>query len=184
MDFHNLTNLPGSHGAPTIMASFSYLSGMECIHRVISLTHTCSGSLRINGASMDFNGEQGYIQKDWGSSFPKSSVWLQSNHFSQEGSLFFSWAEIPALGTTFHGYIAHLYYAGEHHRFATYARGSCNLRQKGHEVEILMTKGDCRVQITAPQSGGVELVAPHRGQMIHTIKEGWFGLMSFQYEHP
>jgi hypothetical protein len=133
---------------------------------------------------VDFNGGKGYIEKDWGSSFPKSYVWLQSNHFSQEGSLFFSWAEIPALGTTFHGYIAHLYYAGEHHRFATYTRGSCNLKQTGHEVEILLTKGDCRLQITASQSGGVELVAPHRGQMIHTIKEGLFGLMSFRLENP
>ena len=184
LEFHNLIELPGSYWAPTIMGPFSYLPGMECIHSVISLTHTLSGSLRINGEPVDFSGGKGYIEKDWGSSFPQNYVWLQSNHFSQEGSLFFSWAEIPALGTTFKGYIAHLYYAGEHHRFATYTKGSCSLKQKSQEVEILLTKGDCRLQITASQSGGAELVAPHRGQMIHTIKEGLFGQVCFQLEHP
>lgn len=184
LGFHNLTDLPGSCWAPTMMGPFSYLPGMECIHSVISLTHTLSGSLRINGASVDFNGGKGYIEKDWGSSFPKSYVWLQSNHFSQEGSLFFSWADIPALGTSFHGYIAHLYFAGEHHRFATYTRGNCRLTCEGNHVEILLIKGDVRLQITASHTGGAELVAPHRGQMVHTIKEGLLGQISFELEYP
>ena len=129
-------------------------------------------------------GGKGYIEKDWGSSFPKRYVWLQSNHFSTEGSLFFSWADIPAIGTTFQGYIAHLYYAGEHHRFATYTRGTCAFESTGREVSILLTRGDKRLRITATQTGGAELVAPHRGQMIHTIKEGLFGRVSFHLETP
>lgn len=182
LGFHNLTALPCSLWAPTIMGPFSYLPGMECIHSVISLTHTLTGSLEINGDPIDFTGGKGYIEKDWGSSFPKRYVWLQSNHFSQVGSLFFSWADIPAFGTTFHGYIAYLFYAGEHHRFATYTRGGCTLKSKGNEVDILLTNGDCRLQITASQSRGTELFTPHRGQMVHTIKEGLFGELSFRLE--
>lgn len=182
--FHNPTVLPGSFWAPTIMGPFSYLRGMECIHSVISLTHNLSGSLQINGEPIDFTGGKGYIEKDWGSSFPQRYVWLQSNHFSQEGSLFFSWADIPAFGTTFHGYIAHLYYAGEHHRFATYTRGCCTLASKDNEVEIHLANGDCRLQIKASQSRGAELFAPHRGQMNRTIKEGLFGELSFRLEQP
>ena len=140
--FHNLTALPVSRFSPTIMGPFSYLPSMECIHNVISLTHTLTGSLRINGESVDFNGGKGYIEKDWGSSFPKRYIWLQSNHFSREGSLFFSWADIPMLGTMFHGYIAHLYYAGEHHRFATYTRGRCSLRSKGAQCGDTPDKGE------------------------------------------
>lgn len=180
--FHNLSTLSGSLWSPTIMGPFSYLPGMECIHSVISLTHNLSGSLQINGKSIDFTGGKGYIEKDWGSSFPKRYVWLQSNHFSQEGSLFFSWAHIPLFGTTFHGYIAHLYYAGEHHRFATYTRGGCTLTSKGNDVEILLTNGDCKLQIKATQSRNAELLAPHHGQMVHTIKEGLFGELSFHLE--
>ncbi|MHC1786419.1 MAG: tocopherol cyclase family protein [Christensenellales bacterium] len=180
--FHDPLPLPASRWAPTIMGPFAYLPGMACIHSVISLTHTLSGSLLIKGELVDFAGGKGYIEKDWGSSFPERYVWLQCNHFTQEGSLFFSWADIPALGASFSGYIAHLYYAGEHHRFATYTRGRCSLKSEGRGVEILLTKGDSRLRITASQSGAAELVAPHRGQMVHTIKEGLFGQLSFHLD--
>jgi tocopherol cyclase len=177
--FHNIIALPRSGWAPTIMGPFSYLPGMECIHSVISLSHTIAGSLTINDKLVDFTQGKGYIEKDWGSSFPKRYVWLQSNHFAQEGSLFFSWADIPALGMFFTGYIAHLYYQGEHHRFATYTRGRCKLKAGGHMVEIALTNGDSELQIKASQSPGGELIAPHRGAMVHTIKEGLFGQVSF-----
>jgi tocopherol cyclase len=177
--FHNIIALPRSGWAPTIMGPFSYLPGMECIHSVISLSHTIAGSLTINDKLVDFTQGKGYIEKDWGSSFPKRYVWLQSNHFAQEGSLFFSWADIPALGMYFRGYIAHLYYQGEHHRFATYTRGRCKLKAGGHMVEIALTNGDSELQIKASQSPGGELIAPHRGAMVHTIKEGLFGQVAF-----
>ena len=93
-------------------------------------------------------------------------------------------AFLPAAETTFQGYIAHLYYAGEHHRFAAYTRGTCALASTGRDVSLLLTRGDKRLRITASQTGGAELVAPHRGQMIHTIKEGLFGRMSFHLEMP
>ncbi|QII81181.1 hypothetical protein G7057_00970 [Jeotgalibaca arthritidis] len=39
---------------------------------------------------------KGYIEKDWGRSFPKNYIWIQSNHFNDnQRSLFFSYAHIP-----------------------------------------------------------------------------------------
>lgn len=180
--FSSLIAPPASLWAPTVMGPFSYLPGMECIHSIISLTHALSGSLEINGRPTDFTGGKGYLEKDWGSSFPGRYVWLQSNHFARDGSLFFSWADIPALGTTFKGYIAHLYYGGIHHRYATYTRGGCGLTSFEQEVEIILKNRDSELQIKAVQSGGASLAAPHRGQMVHTIKEGLFGQLSFCLE--
>ena len=180
LSFGDISSLPVSFFAPTILGPFTYLPGMECIHSVISLNHSLTGSLNINGETINFSGGKGYIEKDWGSSFPKRYVWLQSNHFSKEGSLFFSWADIPVMGTAFQGYIAHLYYGGEHHRYATYTRGGCKLTAAGQGVEIVLTNKDSELRIKAAQSGGADLIAPHRGQMIHTIKEGLFGDVSFR----
>jgi len=177
--FHDAITPPQSIWAPTMMGPFTYLPGMECIHSVISLSHTLVGSLQINGHSVDFTKGKGYLEKDWGSSFPKRYVWMQSNHFAQEGSLFFSWADIPMLGTFFQGYIAHLYYQGKHHRFASYTRGGCKLQAVEHGVEISLTNRDCSLQISATQTVGAELFAPYRGEMIHTIKEGLYGQLSF-----
>lgn len=91
LSFHNMIALPTSSWAPTIMGPFSYLPAMECIHNVISLDHTIEGILTINGDVIDFTKGKGYIEKDWGGSFPSRYIWLQSNHFKNEGSLFFSW---------------------------------------------------------------------------------------------
>jgi len=179
LDFQDAITLPASRWAPSIMGPFAYLPGMECIHSVISLSHNIEGSLQINGRSVDFTQGKGYIEKDWGSSFPKRYVWMQSNHFAKEGSFFFSWADIPLLGMCFHGYIAHLYYQGKHHRFATYTLGGCKLQAVEHGVEIILTNRDCELQITATQTVGAELIAPYRGEMIHAIKEGLYGHLSF-----
>lgn len=127
LSFEDMVDLPATSYMPTIMGPFSYLPFMECIHSVNSLSHTLKGSLDINGQMVSFSRGKGYIEKDWGSSFPKRYIWLQSNHFREEGSLFFSWADIPIAFTSFEGYIAHLYYRGVHHRYATYTRGSLKL---------------------------------------------------------
>lgn len=179
LGFSGSVSLPVTGWAPTIMGPFSYLPGMECIHSVISLSHEIRGSLQINGEPVDFSGGKGYIEKDWGSSFPRSYIWLQSNHFAEEGCLFFSWADIPVAGAFFKGYIAHLYYQGTHHRYATYTRGDCKLKVTGQGVEIRLTNGTGELSIRASQSPGAELAAPYRGGMVHTIKEGLFGEVSF-----
>lgn len=177
--FGPMIDLPSSFWTPTIMGPFSYLGGMECIHSVNSLSHTLEGVLEINGELIDFSGGKGYIEKDWGSSFPDRYVWLQSNHFREEGSLFFSWADIPVLGSSFEGYIAHLYYRGEHHRYATYTRGKVKLASSASEVKVHLTNAYSTLEISARQTAGAKLVAPHQGEMIHTIKEGLFGQLSF-----
>ncbi len=165
--------------APTIMGPFSYLPGMECIHSVISVNHDLHGALTIGGRHVDFSGGKGYIEKDWGSSFPKRYVWLQSNHFTGDTALFFSWADIPMLGMSFQGYIAHLVYKGKHYRYATYTRGNCQLQAKDRQVDITLTNHDSELRISAEQVAGATLRAPHKGQMVHTIKEGLYGKLSF-----
>ncbi len=180
--FGPLTPPPASRWAPTVMGPFAYIPGMECIHSVISMNHALSGTLNINDETTDFTGGKGYIEKDWGSSFPKRYVWIQSNHFREEGSLFFSWADIPALGASFEGYIAHLWHRREHHRYATYTRGSCALTCTGDETEVTLRNAYSTLHITARQVGGARLVAPKHGLMVDTIKEGLFGEVSFCLE--
>jgi len=78
---------------------------MECYHDIISLDHSLSGSLLSNDTEIVFNGGWGYIEKDWGKSFPEAYVWIQSNHFQKkETSLSASIAKIPWLNGFFRGY--------------------------------------------------------------------------------
>ncbi len=179
LKFSGLLAPPASCWAPTVMGPFHYLPGMECIHSVVSLSHGIEGALDLGGRRVDFTGGKGYIEKDWGSSFPRRYVWLQSNHFTGDTALFFSWADIPVLGMNFQGYIAHLFYKGKHYRYATYTRGGCKLQTAGRSVEIALTNHHSELRIEARQAAGAELRAPYQGRMTHTIKEGLYGKLSF-----
>ena len=84
-------NLPGISGKISymnltplrydIMGIFKYFP-MQCRHGVISMNHSLSGSIVIDGILHDFNGGKGYIEKDSGKSFPQSYLWLQCNDFT------------------------------------------------------------------------------------------------------
>ena len=81
LSFENIATWPKVLGAPGIMGWFSFAPFMECYHGVVSLDHSVKGSLTVNGEEIDFTNGRGYIEKDWGFSFPKGYIWMQTNHF-------------------------------------------------------------------------------------------------------
>lgn len=183
ISFGPFTMLPTSVLAPTIMGPFSYLPFMECIHGIGSLHHTLRGSLQIDDRRVSFDGGVGYIEKDWGHSFPKSYVWLQSNHFRHRPScLFFSWADIPLGPFQFPGFICHLWIEGKHHRFATYNRARCTIDEMNEEeISVTLRKGHRSLWIRAKADIKGVLSAPKHGQMDHQIKEGLAGTIDFRF---
>jgi tocopherol cyclase len=119
---------------PNIMGPFGYLSFMECYHGIVSMTHQLDGIFKISDQIVSFHEGKGYIEKDWGKSFPRAYVWLQSNHFKdQKTSFMFSYADIPFLGFYFKGLIANLLYQGKEYRFATYNFAKIKKETIGHQ---------------------------------------------------
>ena len=112
--------------SPGIMGWYRFVPRMECYHGVLSMHHEVSGSIAVGAETLTFDRGAGYIEKDWGTSFPSSWVWAQSDSFGVPGvSLTFSVALIPWLGSAFVGSIAGLLLDGELHRFtARRARGA------------------------------------------------------------
>lgn len=170
---------------PNIMGVFAYMPKMECYHGVISMNHRLEGVLTINDHLVHFTGGKGYIEKDWGTSFPKRYIWLQSNHFDQaETSLFFSMAHIPFYFTEFEGFICNVVHAGKEYRFATYNLSRCKLHEvTADQVKIKLENRNARLDITAHVAEGAELIAPVLGTMQKTIKEGISGILSIRLEN-
>lgn len=173
LEYSNLSKYPSSILAPGIMGWYSYVPFMECYHGVVSANHSVNGSLLINNHPLHFTGGKGYIEKDWGRSFPESWIWMQSNSFEHhDQSIFLSIAKIPWLGKFFIGFIAFVYRDGEFIRFTTY-NGSKLTRVKkqvgGLRVALTSPLYDLEIDILLHQAG--ELVAPVRGEMNRMIKE-------------
>ena len=102
-----------------IMGPFRYLP-MECRHGVVSMAHTLSGSLMVDGVRHCFDGGMGYVEKDSGTSFPSAYQWLQCNDFPQPCALMAALARIPLGKGGFTGCICSILYRGREYRFATY----------------------------------------------------------------
>lgn len=171
--FNNIEQIEKSALSPGAMGFFGYFPFMECFHEVISMNHTLSGNLEINDEVINFNGGKGYIEKDWGTSFPQSYIWIQSNHFSDPSvSIMCSIAEIPFLFCSFTGFICILNIRGMEYRFATYNNSKINnlvLLEK--EVCISLKNSNYSLQITANKNNGGSLQAPVNGNMSRKINE-------------
>jgi tocopherol cyclase len=142
---------PVSWRSPGIMGWYAWIPGMECYHGVLSFDHAIHGKLTIDGQEIDFEGGRGYIEKDWGKSFPSAWVWFQSNHFERPGTcITASVAVIPFGGTTFNGFIVGLWHAGRLYRFATYT---------GAMIEVLDIADDHVRWVVSDREHLLELVA-------------------------
>ena len=174
-----LTPIQSSVISPNIMGFFSYIPFMECNHAVLSMGHALKGCLEIEGEVIDFTGGIGYIEKDWGRSFPKHYTWIQSNHFdTPKVALFCAVATIPFLGCCFKGFICNLIYEDIEYRFATYNGTRLVLYEQSKDTIHLMLK---HRQASLEIQGKVELAkklwAPKMGRMNSVIKEGLSGVV-------
>ncbi len=169
---------------PNIMGPFAYIPKMQCYHGVISMMHELTGYMKMNDTILDFSKGRGYIEKDWGSSFPKEYIWLHSNHFDQtETSLFFSIAHIPFYVTEFEGFICNLVVRDQEYRFATYNQSRCTIQEISKDsVTIRLENKTARLDLHAHVSGQGQLIAPVEGMMEKTIKEGISGIIDLRLE--
>lgn len=164
---------PSSLLNPGIMGWYSFVPFMECKHGVVSMAHRLSGGLQINGQLVDFNGGTGYIEKDWGSSFPESWIWLHCNTFNNNpGSFTFSVAKIPWLGSFFIGFISFLNLEEKFLNFSTWSKARIDkLEYIDHTLNLRISNKKYHLDIEAVNNEAGHLKAPVKGSMTRMIKE-------------
>jgi tocopherol cyclase len=179
INFKDAQPWPKMLGAPGIMGWYSFVPFMECNHGVVSLHHQLEGQLKIVDAATgsssvaDFTGGKGYIEKDWGRSFPRAYVWMQSNHFDTQdrASLMASAAHIPWLNGHFIGFISGFWLDGRLFKFATYTGARKLLHINDEQVELTFKNPKTELRILARQAPGTALHSPIAGEMTGKIQE-------------
>jgi hypothetical protein len=173
LKFEGITGWPISILSPGIMGWYAWVPKMECYHAVLGFDHHLSGNLRINEQNIDFSNGRGYIEKDWGKSFPKGYVWMQSNHFSKIGiCLTASVATIPWIGNAFQGFIAGLWIQGELYRFATYTGAKLkDFSISDQQVHMVLLDRNYTLEITAERNSTGLLKGPTRTAMDMRVAE-------------
>lgn len=171
--FRDVIPWPVKLFSPGIMGWYSFVPFMECNHGVLSLNHEINGKLIYNNNPINFNNGKGYIEKDWGSSFPSSYVWMQSNHFSNpEVSFIGSVAKIPWFGSWFRGFIAGLLIEKKLYRFTTYTNAVLKylrIDEQNISFEIVDKKYTLTVQGKRNESGII--YGPYDSEMLPKVTE-------------
>lgn len=152
-----------------IMGMFKNFPFMECKHDIFSIKHFVNGNIKINGNEFNITNGKGYIEKDFGYSFPTKYLWIQCNDFMNKNiSFFFSMATIPYLGISFKGLICSLIYNNKEYRFATYNFSKIKSVRKN---KIILKKGKYILEIIFSNRNSHNLQAPIKGRMDRQIIE-------------
>lgn len=174
--YDGITPWPVSLFSPGAMGWYAYVPVMEDYHGVLSFDHTVEGRLETVGGGLleNLGTGRGYIEKDWGTSFPSSWIWMQSNHFDEKGtSLTLSAAVIPWMGRSFTGFIIGLWYNNRLYRFCTYNRSRIKelTYLSDRSVRIVLENPGYRLTVEGTKIGSTRLKAPVLGAMESHVDE-------------
>lgn len=110
-------NLNNNYPIRTFKNSMGYtyfIPNLPCYHAVLNTYHPVSGEIRYNDVQYSLDSELGYLEKNWGTSFPENYFWLHAvDPNDSQVSLLFSRAEIKWLGKKFIKHVGHFRFEGK-----------------------------------------------------------------------
>lgn len=172
--FGSLTPIRTSFLKPNIMGWLTHFPN-ECNHSIISMYHSVNGNLKIGKDSWDLWEADGYMEKDWGTSFPREYVWAHANGWDSS-ALVFSYATVPVLGRFAKGFFLVFHHEGYEYRFSSIEGARMmNFEVSKDAFKATVKKGKYVVKLKARQSNPVELASPSKGEMSQRIKESLDG---------
>ncbi len=169
---------------PGIMGWYSFVPSMECNHGIVSSHHKLTGTMRVNEMTVDMAGGTGYIEKDWGTSFPECWIWVQCNNFIRERiSVMISIAKIPWRGKWFIGTIAFISMDDRAYILATYNGAKVEKLKRIEEGKtvIEIRKGRDKLSAVITKKGTGILKAPSMGLMANFTKESLDSVIEIEY---
>lgn len=180
LHFESIVPYPRKILQPGIMGPFSFMPFMECYHGIVNIHHEISGTLNKAGNVLDFTNGYGYIEKDWGKSFPEAWIWMQCNHFdTQDVSLMFSVAKIPWMSRHFIGFLCFLRIQDTLFLFTTYTNAKIHqLTHKEDTLTVILKDKKFKLEFTAEHADTGTLKAPKNGLMHREIEESITALVS------
>ena len=173
LNYTNSKNINTNILNPNIMGPFSYIPFMECNHAIISMKNNINGKLTINNNEFIFNNGTGYIEKDWGISFPKNYIWIEGNNFKNKNASFMlSIANIPFKIFSFKGFICSLIINNKEYRFSTYNNSKIiKYDIDENKVNIILKRVKYYLYVEAEYNNKFKLKAPVKGSMEKDIYE-------------
>lgn len=152
----------------SVMSFFKFLP-LPTKHEIIYMKAKVSGIIKNMNESFDICGT-GYMEKDYGTKFPRRWLWIQTNQFTHNDiSLVISKADL--LGR-FSGFFCFLNINGKEYRFATYNCAKIKKQRKNDYINITVKNDVYTLKIRLKKEKGNMIIAPvHKAKMMKKIEE-------------
>jgi len=176
--FKNILKWPDSKLNPGSMGFYNYIPRMQCYSQVCSMDMDVDGYLEVNNQQIEFKKGKGYVEKNWGKSFPYSWIWIQSNSFSSTGtSLSCSLAHIPLSFYHFRGFLIGLYVKGVFYSFTSINHSQINISKKQTDIDIRAEnkKYLLNLKTKTERKHFILLNGPRGWEMIPLVQENLLG---------
>lgn len=142
---------------------------LKTYHEIVFLNSKVEGKLKTGVEDIMINGN-GYMEKNYGSMFPKKWLWMQTNSFKEyKTSLVLGVAE---LINNCDGFFCVMNVDGEEFRFATYNGFKVSHEQDSEKIKVIIEKDNISLIISLQYVKGYNIIAPIcKGKMEKEIEE-------------
>lgn len=162
----------------SIMGPLSSLP-IPCKHGIISMRHMVYGKIIYNDSSFQMEDGIGYMETDYGHSFPQDYFWTQFNSpYKDDLQIVGAVATIPFGSHLVLGSFAVIRYGGKQYRLATYLGAKVLIIR---ENLAIIAQGSYVLVIHAKKHLGQQLKAPQEGKMKRTVMEDLDGTIRYEF---
>jgi tocopherol cyclase len=167
-------NFLNNHVTRTFKNSMGYnyfIPNLPCYHAVLNTGHLVSGEIKQKDKRFIIENELGYLEKNWGTSFPKTYYWLHAlDPNDPQVSLLFSRAEIEWMGKKFIRHLGHLRYNDKQVDIRSLKNFNVSIissRKDKHEIRI--ASKTLQIEISITHKNNVCFKGPFNGKLSRDI---------------
>jgi hypothetical protein len=156
---------------PSIMGVLTYVPFVECKHDVISPYFEVSGNATIENTQLEFTDDAGYIDKNWGKSFPKKYIWGHVAGFEKENiAIQFAQGSPSWLFWNVPVHLGFLRLNDNIYTFNSWKGGKMTMINVGHK-EVYIRSRKFKIHLTFKKGSELKLKAPINGKVEDNIVE-------------
>lgn len=158
------------------------IPNLPCYHAILNKSHLVSGEIRTEKTNFVMDQDMGYLEKNWGTSFPENYIWLHAvDPTNAEVNLLFSQAEIKWMGGAFLRHLGYLNFENEcidlrqlenpivSNSFVNPEKQLIHISSKLIELEISIVLGE-QVLFKGPEDGALQRDIIHYTDAIIEVK--------------
>jgi hypothetical protein len=151
-----------------------FIPNLPCYHSVLNTAQSVSGEIQHKGLCYTLDHEMGYLEKNWGTTFPENYFWVHAIDPNNPAiSLLFSRAKIVWLGKTYIKHVGYFSFDGQQIELRELKNFSVSNSNHGPENRIIQIRSasahldlalECgsEVLFKGPKDGALSRIIQHQ----------------------